>query len=213
MIFGSGPQFTAGTLVFKSCIILNRMVHIFIYEKVLLVLAMVFLAIYNSQDDYASQYPRRFFIDALTTGIASSAVAATMASFRGASVGKSALFAFLFFFFFSICREFSGYYAILGKEHKTITDKNKRVRQLAILAVIVFTVSIGYLAYRDRVQPHSKFPFELLIVTAIMTIGDGIVAMNHGILTNKMVILDAILFVIGNILLQYSGLYKEIFAA
>jgi hypothetical protein len=188
--------------------------------KIMLTLLLLILSLINGHKEFVEKNPRGFIagcvIFAVLTGLASGFVA-----FNRNGDWMSAMFiTVIFFFFFAVCREFSGYYAIMEGETHTSQLMDKEVKILKIiggLGVLAALVGGGFLAYKAGVKPpvnprFVNFWIELLIFVTLATLGEVGLAVQHGDKSYSGAGLTAIIFLISHIYLQYGGFYDDVFS-
>jgi len=127
---------------------------------------------------------------------------------------------FLFFFFFQVCRELSGYYAFTGEEE--ITSKEKKQMKIgtipAIVLITIVSIIFCVLAYVVRIKPPSntRFPFiiELLLFALVLSLAEVFIGHTHSDNQKELIFTGTtsfIMYVAVGIVLQYGGIYKHFF--
>lgn len=186
--------------------------------KFTLMILLLVLSFINGHKEYVQRNPRKFIGDATATGLASGLGAIFLCYTRGRPdlYANSFIFSFLFFFFYSVCREFSGYFEFTG-DGKGLTqgeEKQKKILKTPakIIAGVILAIAIS-IALSRRVQPNSSMPFlfELILFTLIASSGEVFVGVNHGKKPLEAFLSGAILFSISHVVLQYAGFYKFLF--
>jgi hypothetical protein len=203
----------------------NQVEKIVLGGKLCLVITLLIMSFVNGHKDYIEQHPRKFILDSVLTGFMSGIASVFLCYTRGRPdlVFNSFLLTFLFFFFYSVCREMSGYFAFMGNGKLTQgEDKQKNILKvpMTILIGIVILVAIS-LVVINREQPEystgilsnyrTPFFIELVVFSIIASSGDVTVAINHGENPRKAFIEGASLFGLTHIILQYGGFYNQIF--
>lgn len=187
--------------------------HVVVIEKILLVVSVLALAFANAQKDYISKNPRRFMVDAVSAGTAAMGAFWTMFMVRKIPIDVSILLTtFLFFFFFAVCRELSGYYAFMGGEALTSKESQEQVliKKAAIAGVAVALVSLIGLSLFEMVPLPGNFGLETMMVVTLYTISEIVIAKNHSMNIPMTLATSIPVFVVGHLLLQTSGVYKEV---
>jgi hypothetical protein len=196
--------------------------------KVTLITILLTFSFVNAHTSYVATQPRKFLLDSLITGIVGGASSVLMSYTRGVPdlAISYGLMGGLFFFFYNVCREFSGYFALLGVE--PITSKEKKQYNILKYPVIIISILILlyviYIASIARVTPDMSFGIfsnlsssiafiiELVIVVGLFVAGDTFVGYDHGEKPSRSAIMSAISFTIAHILLQFGGFYNTIFS-
>lgn len=187
--------------------------------KIGLIITLLSLSIVNGHKDFVEKEPRKFLsgclIFAFLMGLSSALIA-----FNRKADWKSAIFiTFLFFFFYAVVREFSGYYALMsgGKDQSKIEAKEKKYLLATIipLGLILFLFAIYYVN-KARVSPPSdtRFGFlgETLGFIILGTLAEVGVSLQHGdksVLSN---ISNVIVYLVAHMFLQYGGFYDHAFS-
>ena len=190
-----------------------------------LVISFLVMSFINGHKEYVQNHPRKFVLDALITGLARGLGSVFLCYTRGRPdlIFNSFLFTFLFFFFYSVCREFSGYFAFMGKGELT-SEESKQEKMLktpiTIIGGILISVAL-LLAVMNHVSPdysqgilsNSALPLviELVVFTLIASSGELVVGTNHGDDPTKTFLMGAALFSFSHLVLQYGGFYNLIF--
>ena len=122
-----------------------------------LILTLVILAFINGHTSYVAKKPRRFLLETIYTAGFGALAAVWLAITRGRKdlMLSHALFAFMLFFLYNVCREFAGYFAIASDKDLTSTEaKEKKLLGLPIKIAVALGVVIGTgLALYARVKP------------------------------------------------------------
>ena len=193
-----------------------------------LVILLLILSFINADTTLVQTEPRKFLASVLTFALTGALAGGFVAWNRGGDADMifNAIFiATLFFFFFGVCREFSGYYKLVkGETH----DSQMRAQQAKILKYM--TIGIGaialplalYWTFKAKVQPtglklgfgsdNVKFLLELIIFTAVCGIGEYGVAVQHGEKGPLVVAESFGLYLIAHLFLQYGGFYNQVFS-
>ena len=192
-----------------------------ISAKILFVLILVVLSYVNSQSTFISNDPKLFLTNAIIIGISCTLSFFVIGFNRHAKCMSNILiFTFLFFFFFQVCREMSGYYAFMGEEEATDKEKDELKRGLVPAGIILSLGSIALvvLAYIIRVKPPSntKFSFiiELILFSVILSSAEIFIGTTHGNTKEESIktgVSSFILYIIIGIVFQYGGFYENMF--
>lgn len=192
-----------------------------------LIAALITLATMNGNVSYVAQNPTKFMQDALATGGfgALAAVFLTMTRGRPDLFFNHLIFAFMLFFLYHVCREFAGYFTVFGTEQKT--DKIQKEEAtftkpiLGIGCVIACVVIV--LALISRVAPDytqgifkslgetTALGLETVIFVSIITVGEVIVARNHGDPIGPAIGTSALMFTLAHLALQSGGFYDHMY--
>lgn len=190
-----------------------------------LVLLLLILSLVNAQTDYIQKEPRKFLGGVLNFALTGALAGGFVAWNRGGDadmIFNTVFISTLFFFFFGVCREFSGYYKLAAGEtagSQKMAQEAKVLKYLAIaLAVIMIPLAIG-LTYKAAKNGNTSpaglnwpFPVELLIFTTICGLGEYGVAYQHGEKGGLVIAESFGLYVVAHLFLQYGGFYKHVFA-
>ena len=188
--------------------------------KIILTLLLLILSLINGHKEFVEKNPRGFIagcvIFALLTGLASGFVAAN----RNGDWMSAMFITVIFFFFFAVCREFSGYYAIMSGETDTSQMMDKEAKILKIIGAVGVLAALvvgGFLAYKAGVAPPPSLRFvnfwiELLIFVTLATVGEVALSAQHGDKSYSGAGLTAVMFLISHIYLQYGGFYDDVFS-
>jgi hypothetical protein len=204
----------------------SRFEQIIIGGKVSLVITLLIMSFINGHKDYIQNNPRKFIADSFLTGLTSGIAAAFLCMSRGRPdlIFNSFLLTFLFFFFYGVCREMSGYFAFMGNGKLTQgEDDQKKLLKLPITIMIgVILLLTGSIVLINRVTPDlsmgilSKYsyPFllELFVFSAIASSGEFVVGINHGENPAKALTSGFIIFAVSHLILQYGGFYNQVFS-
>jgi len=184
--------------------------------KALLCSMLIILSFVNAHYTYIKENPRLFMIDNMVSGIAGGIVGAMMAYMRQRPdiAETSAFIMFLFFFFFNVVKEMSGYYTILNPKESTKAVKTevKYFKYPVIIICLLFLLGMIYMAGSQRVMPTLMFIPELILASGIFTAADVLIARNHGDNLKTSAISSAVLYTVAGLLLQFGGFYKYIYS-
>lgn len=195
-----------------------------------LVILLLILSFINAETTLVQTEPRKFLAGVLTFALTGALAGGFVAWNRGGDADMifNAIFiATLFFFFFGVCREFSGYYKLVaGETH----DSQMRAQQAKVLKYLTYGIAAIalplalYWTFKANVKPtglkfgpdmigdNGKFFLELLIFTAVCGIGEYGVAVQHGE-KGPLVIAESFgLYLIAHLFLQYGGFYSHVFS-
>lgn len=183
--------------------------------KGLLCSSLILLSFINAHYKYVQQNPRLFMVDNVVSGIAGALAAILMAFMRNRPdlMGSSAFIMFLFFFFFNVIKEFSGYHTFLEPKQASKAVKTE-VKYLKYPIIVICGLFLAFMIYQALIQhdiPGVSFIPELLLTTGIFTVAEVLVAMNHKEDLKTSAISSVILYTIAGILFQFGGFYKYIY--
>jgi hypothetical protein len=192
-----------------------------------LIAALIALATINGNVSYVAQNPTKFMQDALATGGfgAIAAVFLTLTRGRRDLFFNHLIFAFMLFFLYHVCREFAGYFTIFGTEQKTTKIEKQEAKltkpvliaggALALLAIILALVSRASPDYTQGIfkslGPSMALGLETAIFVAIVTVGEIIVAKNHGDPIGPAIGTSAVIFTLAHLVLQAGGFYDHLY--
>jgi hypothetical protein len=192
-----------------------------------LIAALIALATINGNASYVSQNPTKFMQDALATGGfgAIAAVFLTLTRGRRDLFFNHLIFAFMLFFLYHVCREFAGYFTIFGTEQKT--DKIQKEESkftkpiliaggvMAFIAIVLALISRASPDYGSGILkslgPSMALGIETVIFVAIVTVGEIIVARNHGDPIGPAIGTSAVIFTLAHLMLQAGGFYDHLY--
>ena len=184
--------------------------------KALLCSMLIILSFVNAHYTYIKENPRLFMIDNMVSGVAGGLVGAMMASMRQRPdlIGSSAFIMFLFFFFFNVVKEMSGYYTILKPKESTKAVKTevKYFKYPVIIICALFLLVMLYQAASEHVVPSLMFVPELILASGIFTAADVLIAKNHKEDLKMAAISSAVIYTVAGILLQFGGFYEYIYS-
>lgn len=190
-----------------------------------LVAALLILSLVNGNKDYVADHPRQFIGSTIVFALLGALAGGLVAWDRQGNVASSIFVATMFFFFFQVCREFSGYYKLMSGQKLTQNQGKERIPVIAIgsiIAIIGAIVAI-YLAYKAGVSPTGlRFPIGLsggsafiaetivfVSMCAAAEIGIGVL---HGDKSPASIVSSVMLYLVVHICLQYGGFYSDVFA-
>ena len=190
--------------------------------KVGLVGLFLLLSFINGHTAYVQKDPRGFMAGSIAIAVTSALGGLLVAWNRNRPdlLFNTAFIGALFFFLFAVTREFSGYFAFMSGENLQGTEEKQR----NIMAPIILTIGLAiilymaYLAFTASVSPPTEimripggFPVELILFVFIGSIGEVMVAKQHGESVGPAIGSSVAMFGIAHILLQYGGFYEELF--
>lgn len=192
------------------------------------ILLLLLFSLINGQTSYVKDNPRKFIGDSVSTGVFGGLAGVFLAYTRGRPdlAMNHFIFGLLFFFLYSVTREFSGYFTVLGNEPKT-GNENTEIKilkwPLLILGILIL-LYMSYLAFfRARIAadfstgmfrnlPQTPaFILETLMFSSIITIGEIIVASNHGDPVGAAAISSLVMFSFAHVILQKGGFYSHLY--
>lgn len=198
-----------------------------------LILTLMVLAIINGHTEYVEKNPKKFMIDAVATGVFGALAGVWLAATRGRPdlFLNHFIFALMLFFLYHVCREFAGYFTVFGSEKMTEQEKKEaNALKWPLMAILPVLAIIGIvLAVRARVAPDysesmfgwmksatnwkAPFAFETFIFALIVTVGELIVAKNHGDSVVSSFFTSMAMFIAATCVLQAGGLYEHLYSA
>lgn len=195
-----------------------------------LVILLLILSFINADTTLVQTEPRKFLAGVLTFALTGALAGGFVAWNRGCdadTIFNAIFISTLFFFFFGVCREFSGYYKLVaGETHdsQSRAQQAKVLKGIAIaLAVIMIPMAL-YWASQAAVKPtdlkfgpdmlgdNGKFLLELIIFTMVCGVGEYGVAAQHGEKGPLVVAESFGLYLVAHLFLQYGGFYDHVFA-
>jgi len=190
-----------------------------------LVLALLILSLINGNKDYVSEHPRQFVGSAFLFAFIGAVTGGLIAWDRMGNVGSSIFVATIFFFFFQVCREFSGYYKLMKGEGLTQNEQKEQKPLLitgGIIAFLGLIVAI-YLAYKAGVKPtgirgpfglsgNSAFAFETIFFVILCSVAEIGIGVLHGDKSPVSIISSVAMYLVAHLCLQYGGFYSHVFA-
>jgi hypothetical protein len=190
--------------------------------KILLVLTLVTLSAINGHKEFVEKNPRSFFLGCLFFAFVM-ALSSAFIAFNRKGEWQSALFiTFLFFFFYAVAREFSGYYALMSGGKERTGNEGKEYKILLPVGIILAACALlggGFLAYKAGVSPPSpadmrfaRFPVELLIFIVLGTVAEVSISLQHGDKSVLGNLANVIIYIIAHLYLQYGGFYDHAFS-
>lgn len=190
--------------------------------KIGLVLTLIVLSAINGHKEFVEKNPRGFFLGCLYFALIMGLSSALIAANRGGEWQSALFITFLFFFFYAVAREFSGYYALMSGGKERTSQEGKEFKVLLPVGIVMASLAIfggGYLAYKAGVKPPApedmrfvRFPVELLLFVILGTVAESVVSIQHGdkkILSN---LANVLVYVFAHMYLQYGGFYEHAFA-
>ena len=190
--------------------------------KISLVIALVVLSFINGHKEYVEKNPRSFMAGSMGFAILMAIASALVAANRKGGWANAAFITFLFFFFFAVTREFSGFYALMsGGKEATQNEGKERIILIPIgMAIAGFALIVGgYLASLIRESPPTpdqmrfmRFPVELVVFVAIGTFAESVISRQHGDKSISGAAMSGITYLIAHLYLQYGGFYDHAFA-
>ena len=198
-----------------------------------LILTLMVLAIVNGHTEYVEKNPKKFMIDAVATGVFGALAGVWLAATRGRPdlFLNHFIFALLLFFLYHVCREFAGYFTVFGSEKMTDQEKKEQnVLKYPVMVILPIFMIIGtVLAVKAHVAPDYSgsmfewmknsqswklpFAFESFIFALIVTMGEVIVAKNHGDSVVGTTLTSMLMFIAATSVLQAGGLYEHLYSA
>lgn len=192
-----------------------------------LVALLLILSFINAETTLVQTEPRKFLAGVLTFALTGALAGGLVAWNRGGDADMifNAIFiSTLFFFFFGVCREFSGYYKLVAGDTHDSQMRAQQVKVLKGLAIALFVVMLPMALYyvsQAKVQPsglkfgfggdNAKFLIELIVFTLLCGIGEYGVAVQHGE-KGPLVIAESFgLYMAAHLFLQYGGFYDHVF--
>jgi hypothetical protein len=192
-----------------------------------LIAALIALATINGNVSYVAENPTKFMQDALATGGfgAIAAVFLTLTRGRKDLFFNHLIFAFMLFFLYHVCREFAGYFTIFGKEKKTEKIEKQEAKftkpvlitggVLAFIAIVLALISRASPDYTQGIfkslSASMALSLETIIFVAIVTVGEIIVAKNHGDPLGPAIGTSAVIFTLAHLVLQAGGFYDHLY--
>ena len=192
-----------------------------------LIAALIALATINGNVSYVAENPTKFMQDALATGGfgAIAAVFLTLTRGRRDLFFNHLIFAFMLFFLYHVCREFAGYFTIFGKEKKTEKIEKQEAKftkpvliaggALALIAIVLALVARASPDYTQGIfkslSASMALSLETIIFVAIVTVGEIIVAKNHGDPLGPAIGTSAVIFTLAHLVLQAGGFYDHLY--
>ena len=186
-----------------------------------LVTLLLILSFINAETTLIQTEPRKFLAGVLTFALTGALAGGLVAWNRGGDADMifNAIFiSTLFFFFFGVCREFSGYYKLVAGDTHDSQMRAKQAKVLKYLGIALFVVMGSMALYyvsQARVSPGDvKIPFiaELILFVAICGVGEYGVAVQHGEKGPLVVAESFGLYLVAHLFLQYGGFYNHVFA-
>ena len=195
--------------------------------KATIITVLLAFSLVNAHKTYVDEHPRKFLLDSLFSGVVGGASSVLMCFTRGVPelAITYGLVGMLFFFFYNVCREFSGYFAFLGLEKTTAQEEReyKILKYPIVIIAGIAIISLVYFAILARIPPDMSFGIlhnlpnslafiiEMLIIVGMFTASDTFVGYNHGERPQVAAISSAATFTLVHILLQFGGFYNTIY--
>lgn len=194
-----------------------------------LVVLLLILSFINADTTLIQTEPRRFLAGVLTFALTGALAGGFLAWNRGGDgdmIFNAVFISTLFFFFFGVCREFSGYYKLAAGETQDSQMRAQQAKMLKMIAKVLFLIMFPLALYWtikaakpvDGVWPTAPkgltipFPLELLFFVAVCGAGEYGVAVQHGE-SGPLVIAESFgLYLAAHLFFQYGGFYKHVFA-
>ena len=192
-----------------------------------LILMLVILAFINGHTSYVAQKPRRFLLETIYTAGFGALAAVWLAITRGRKdlMLGHALFAFMLFFLYNVCREFAGYFAIASDKDLTSTEaKEKKLLGLPIKIAVALGIVIGTgLALYARVKPDyckgfmrgwpmsGALALETIVFASIVTAGEVLVAQSKKEPLLETAGLSMGMFIAAHLVLNFGGFYNHLY--
>jgi hypothetical protein len=186
-----------------------------------LVTLLLILSFINAQTELIQKEPRKFLGSTLLFALAGAVAGGFVAWNRNSQsevIFNSIFITTLFFFFFGVCRELSGYYKLASGDTKS--SQKMGAERLPLVVIGGFALVLGliygsYLVYYARVSPTGlrlPFPVELLVFTLICGAAEYGVGYQHGDSGFMTGVSSFGMYVIAHLFLQYGGFYDHVFA-
>jgi hypothetical protein len=197
-----------------------KALHLLVSSKLLLTGILLVMSLVNGHNSYVSKYPRKFMADNIVSGMAGGLVGAFLSFSRGRPDlwMEHAFVGTIFFFFFNVCREFSGFYAFSGDQTQLEAEETEAIRIPFIIGSVCMLLIFVYMALSVRDQPNFSrgflsnvpYPFivEMISTVAIFSLGEMVASNNHG---ESMSVAIPVMLAISHILLQYGGFYRDLY--
>lgn len=202
--------------------------YLAIFGKGGVILALIILALINGHGDYVAKNPKKFMQDALATGGfgAIAAVFLTLTRGRPDLWINHFIFALMLFFLYHVCREFAGYFTVLGNDKKSaqIEQQEKKFTKpilivggaMALIAIILALVARASPDFTHGILkgfgPSTALMLETIIFVAIITGGEVIVARNHEEPLGPAIGSSALMFTLAHLVLQSGGFYEHLYS-
>lgn len=192
------------------------------------ILLLLLFSLINGQTSYVKENPRKFIADSVCTGVFGGLAGVFLAYTRGRPdlAINHFIFGLLLFFLYNVTREFSGYFAIFGNEPKTANENREfMILKWPILIIgMLLLLYMSYLAFFraqiaadystgifKNIDQTPAFILETLIFSSIITIGEIVVASNHGDPVGTTAISSMVVFSFAHMLLQKGGFYSHLY--
>jgi hypothetical protein len=187
--------------------------------SILVFLTLVYVN--KNTNKWVTENPRYFMSNNIAIALAGALASGFIAWNRKVKIFKEMFLGFLFFFFFQVVREFSGWYQFTGQQTLNTPDINNQRKPLISFAMITALITglfFIYTALKVRQKPPSgtRYPFltEIIVFSIILIIGEAIVSATHFNSPKEITktsIEYFIFYIIIALLLQYGGYYEKVF--
>jgi len=192
--------------------------HSVVYTgKIGLIVTLLILSIVNGHKDFVEKEPRKFLSGCLIFALLMGLSSALIAFNRRADWMSPLFITFLFFFFYAVVREFSGYYALMSKGAAPQEAKEKKYLLATIIPLgFILLCFAGYYVNKARVSPppDTRIGFlpELVLFIILGTLAETGVSVQHGDKSAISNLSNVLIYVLAHLFLQYGGFYEEAFA-
>jgi hypothetical protein len=191
--------------------------------KISTLIILIVLAFLNGHTGYISKHPQLFAYNSIIFPLTTAIATLFMAWNRNASdIASKVLITFLFLFFFQVFTEMSGFYAYIGRDEIT-PEERKNISSAPLLTTGFVSICIAIvmlvLAFNIN-EPYPldtkvSFPIETLVFVLLLTFGETVVTVNHGIKSaggvTVTVLINIIFFTATQFILQKGGYYERVF--
>ena len=183
---------------------------------------LLILSTINGHKQYVEKEPRKFLSGCLVFSLLMAIASGYIAANRKGDWFNAAFISFLFFFFFAICREFSGYYALMsGEETTQAEDKERKILiPLGITILLVGLITASILVNKTRVSPPAPselrfwggFPIEVIVFIVIGAFAESALGAQHGDKSYWSPMINVVFYFVVHMYLQFGGFYDHAFA-
>lgn len=190
-----------------------------------LVITLLILSLINGNKDYVAEHPRQFVGSATLFALLGAIAGGLVAWDRQGDVGSAIFISTLFFFFFQVCREFSGYYKLMSGEKLTQNQAKERIPLLVVGGIVLFLLLpyALYLVFKAKVKPTSirglfgtsgntAFALETIIFVIMCAAAEISIGYLHGDKSPVSIASSVLMYLIAHMCLQYGGFYSHVFA-